>query len=938
MNLLSVVVNSITTIFIDIVREVTFIFSALSEALGAQIDADEIENEVTQTLEDNRQTINQVVGVVLAVAIDVAVTVATLGTATGPLIAAELAAEAAAEGLELATEAAAIAAEAAEAATAAVEAATIAAEAAEGTEAAVEMAEIAAEAEAAATEAAEAAEEAAEALTEAEEASETANVALKAAEAAEEAAKDALTIGQKIKSAFQSILKFTGAIMNGGFGIFNTISGVNADAENNLQKAQEEQYIRNLWSGVSDATISNVQSQASFIDELANKQGAEIANKTLGLNYYTNYLNATIDNYQNIIAENMTVEQIYYLTPDANGLQPANIGTSWGIVTPFFNLYPSQGFASATTGRSDFPFAQEIAEAPISDSSSSDSTADSTTDSAESANQDDADSTTGSLESFDELSKILPTSEDTSSATNSSEKFWFNQRVVANAEKTATDMLEVEIKFNIIYMLNSEFYAGMFVGGTHYDYSSSEYLAGLNSNSLVDLDAIRLAKLFVLFRRSVTEPWQIGLYEPGGQGWIVQEVLDTSFYDDAYTYHMKANLDQTNLTVSFWKESNPDAIWTKTVTVSATDQRPYGTIFSGVAMEWGVINPTVTLTTNSAIYTVPTTTEVDRNKTAITSRQKNITPTFGSIILEPITFRQALNQSYLYRTTSTNITDQSGADLKNADGSAVYDYVVFATNTSGVVTNIGTTPSDTTANVVVSLISGKMYNSSGQLLSTQIGIWNAYKNATNSIDNATYSYIKTTRSTIMSDLLLFSFSGKIFTAADSEALFNDQYLYTSDTTISEKALDGSTIIDYLITCSLDSGNRVTTYGAAPNATTSACISLITGTIFTSEGSSFASSYNLLSNYTSVYGSLPSSVATALAQSQTDYAAQQTDTTEQASTTSTAAAPVLLKAVSSSSVATDNDFGLDSATELETGTTSESISSRAIQAADNDFPF
>lgn len=486
-------------------------------------------------------------------------------------------------------------------------------------------------------------------------------------------------------------------ILNGVFTSFSIIAGYNQDQATERQQRNERKTIESLWKFIENSKISILQAQQGFTNELRQKNQIALQNQACDLQYYTNLINSSINLTQDQISQVLAQQYIQMLTPDVNDLKSADIGSSWGLQTPFFYLYPSQGFMSATLARPDFPYAQEVAQAPL----------------------------TIKLQGQNDQKGLLDT--QTTAA-----KLWFNQRAVAAINTTVDIPLDVEIKFRIIYKLNTGYHVGLYLGGTFYNYGSDDYLASITDSQRVDMNTAHLAKMFVITQDQPTAQPTMGLYEHEGKGWIMQEPLLESTIDTATIYHMKAHLDQNQLTVSYWTEGDPNKIWQKTVNVTACNQQTIGMIFSGVAVEWNVVKPTLQIqesrTARAANALEP---EADRERTAKKALQELLNPQFASMILTATSKSSLLNGIYLYTTTSTNLVD--------AQGNALSDYVVFAyINDAKKVSQLGQSPQSNPAtatlqpaNVLVSLISGNVYDASGNIVRNLKNIIQAYAKMNN---------------------------------------------------------------------------------------------------------------------------------------------------------------------------------------------------------------
>ncbi|MDP3787923.1 MAG: hypothetical protein Q8Q60_01230 [Candidatus Chromulinivorax sp.] len=394
-----------------------------------------------------------------------------------------------------------------------------------------------------------------------------------------------------------------GQALNAGFGVFSVMAAMDQDEAAADALNQERKSIQSLWAFIEDNKVNLTQSQHLYMSELRKKHQAAVGNQAFGLQYYTNFLNSSIHNVQTQIAQALAQQYIQMLTPDENGLRIADIGASWGLQTQFNSLYPSQGFITTTLGRPEFPYAQEVAQAPLASEthSTNDSSSDKTS---------------------------LNLSDNQPAAT----KLWFNQRAVSVIKQSVDKPLNVEIKFRILYNLNTAYHVGLYLGGNYHDYNSAAYLQSLQDKGSIDLNDAHLAKMFVVKRDDAKSAPSIGLYENEGLGWIAQQAIDANILNSASVYHMKAILNKNTLTVSFWPEDNLAAKWTKTIKVTPCDQRTFGVIFSGIAIEWNVVQPTMPITQNkSARIASNGQSEAARSRASKSQRKQLLTSQRGSM-------------------------------------------------------------------------------------------------------------------------------------------------------------------------------------------------------------------------------------------------------------------------------------------------------------------
>lgn len=676
MQCMAAVENTMTTILFDIVDELTFIAYGLAELMGAPVNAAQERDKIDTKMEAHRSTINMVMSVVLAIVFTAATAGAGAPEAAVMITTAEAGGEIAGE--VAVKEAAEIAAEQA-AKEAAEQAAAAAAKKAAEVAAATAAAETTAEGTAEATTEATAETTGEEATTEA-----TAETGSKTA--ATETTAEASTASKALAFTMANAGDILAQTMNILFGAFSIISGNNQDDAAIKLLGQEKEAITNLWQFIENNKVVMTQSQNAFIDELHKKHQVAIENQSFGLQYYTNYLHSSVNNVQNQIAHALAQQYISLLTPDTNGARIADIGSTWGITTPFVYLYPSQGFLTTTLGRPDFPYAQEVAQAPLVAQ---------------------ADATVNTLDQ----TKSEPL------------KLWFNQRAIATINQPADTPLDIEIKFRIIYNLTTDFHVGLYLGGKYYNYNSPNYLQKIQETGTINLDDAHLAKMFVLMREGDAKTPSIGIYENEGKEWITKKPLEATLFNNSAIYCMSAKLNKNKLTVAFWPHDKPTAKFSSTVTVTPCDQRTFGLIFSGAAIEWNVVKPAMPVTANNQIRTaLNNPPEATRETTARAAWAALKNPVFGAMKLASLGKKYLIQGQYLYTTSDTKLVDKKG--------SPVVDVVTFATLTSGKLSSVGVSPNPTDVsnkpNAIISMINGNVYDATGANVSYQQDSWKSF--------------------------------------------------------------------------------------------------------------------------------------------------------------------------------------------------------------------
>lgn len=840
---LGAITNSITTIFIDTVREVTYIGASIAQDLGAHVNAKEVRDHVTAVLEAHRRTINMVTGIVLAVAMTVAVTVATGGAGApeaAAMDAALIGGEAAGEGTAIAVGEAGVEA----GAEAGVEAGTesgVEAAGETGTETAgqtgTESSSTTSSSEGTSSSSQTTTQSGESSSGESTDGSESDSSSKDEGEKGDENSdkenenkdedKDKDEEKDKDEDKGKKKSKWTkantiGQLLNVAFGAFNVISGYNQDEAAIEKQEKAEESLRNLWKFIEDTKTTLTQSEQLYLNELSKKHHAAVGNQALGLEYYIDFLNSSTDNLEEQIALALGQEYISMLTPNAQGLRAADIGATWGIMTPFVYLYPSQGFLSTTLGRKEFPFAQEIAQAPLA------------------AKKQSADKQSLSETSQEPL------------------KLWFNQRAVSTVKQAATDKLEVEVRFRVIYNLTTAFHLGLYLGGKYHDYFSPSYLQELQNKGSVDLDTPHLAKMFVLHRDNEKGATKIGVYEHEGKDWIVDTPLSDTIFKEATVYRMHATLDGDSLTASFWSEDDPSQKWSQTITVSQTDQRTFGMIFSGVAVEWDVITPHMSIQVNpKARPAIGNQSEADREKASQAQWQALMQPTFGKFKLQALGKPYILRGQYLYATTNTQLTTEHGKPMA--------DYLLLASAVTDDVKQIGMPPatsgsSNPAPTVAISVITGNVYNQAGAILSHKHNVWSTYEKTHGPFNPQLATEVKNAQQEIIQQLMHTHIGTYKLTAISKQMVENSQFIYTCDQTITQKDSTDKPITDYLIMADIIGDSIGTAVGMPPSKNPKGMVSLITGNVYDATSTDpIDSGYSELIPYENQYGKLPAQV-------------------------------------------------------------------------------
>jgi hypothetical protein len=626
---------------------------------------------------------------------------------------------------------------------------------------------------------------------------------------------------EKAKKVGGVALKGIGAILNIIFNVTPMISSYNQDQKNLLQQKQQAQQVQDLWKANTETKISTIYNNLEYLKELYEKQKASVGNQILGLSLFQNYNYSSIQALEQSILQSLAMIYTMQLYPQpTTNLAPGNTGTIWSLISPYLNLYPSQGFYTTTIGRNDFPFAQEIAQAP----------------------------------------ELLTATSKTKV------KEWFNQRCTAidqtdenNILKKPTDPLTVNINFKFLYTLDSEFYVGIYLGKNFYDYFNTSYIASLLGTTTKNLSAAYtafankptsysfnlnyinlneafMAKMVVLYRKKPTEKLKIGVYEHNltDKEWIFTQELPANMQlDHNHEYNLTATLSRNTLQIALITDNQAQTKITQTVTVTPLEnQRQYGIIASSAAIEWNQILPKISIQTTDLRKTNKALTpETERNKQNKLLIQDALNQTFGGKNLTLVSKPNALIFSqYIYASTQT--------DVSKIIPKQPTDFLIFATNTNGVISDLGKAPNsftDNTTNVLVSLITGHVFDNTWNCIQTITQPWKDYSSS----DYGPFlpkidAFITQQQKAIAQKLSKIKFGSFDLDAAEITLLTNGLYVYTCMQTRIDNT--GSPTIDYLVfTPTIPTDPSTMNIGLPPKTSNVAClVSLVTGNVYTKE--------------------------------------------------------------------------------------------------------
>ncbi len=442
------------------------------------------------------------------------------------------------------------------------------------------------------------------------------------------------------------------------------------DQQQEQMKQEQKQFLDDYKKFVDNNEIVSTNAKNTWALELNKKYQAQITNQERELGFYQNFLTSYFEGTQDQMSFYLGMNLAPQLeqNKDYNNLRFADVGALYGFATGdgkntgVLNLNPSQGFPLYNDGRK--LFSQEIAVYPA-------------------------------------LSMQLE--DDKKLTSETMHKFWFNQRETMPLDQE-TNM--VEIRFQTIYALNM-FNIGIYFGGEPVD------VATIVKEKKANIDAGHLAKILVFNKETKDAPVALKVYEHEGQGWFSQQPNGPAFEIGTW-YHMKMQLNDTNLQVSIWKEGDQEPS-PQSYTVQKTPQKTIGVISSGASIQYEVITPKIPINAISALRpSLVQPTEQEREVQARQLLQIKEHPTVGSFKLDTTNRFQTLKGQFIYKTQATGLKDEKNQMID--------DYVVLGTKVGQQANYLGTSPAkdvgqyqfkDAPDTIITSLINGNVYNKQG---------------------------------------------------------------------------------------------------------------------------------------------------------------------------------------------------------------------------------
>lgn len=671
--------------------------------------------------------------------------------------------------------------------------------------------------------------------------------------------------------------------------VMSIIGDAQQDAMAIHKKAHEKQFTQDYKEYViSSASVVEGFNTLTIIEQLVQLQ-AESINHERALLYSQNYLNDLFSSslsqsayaYGSGIFKNLAINQ-------TTGVVQADLGSLYGITTGRFNITPTgNGFPIYNDARQTFT--QEAVQEPL----------------------------------------VLQKPSSILSQTQAIETFWFRQKdlsVVANNMPLQADVL-----WKSLYENDESFYIGVYLTERYFDpiainNAYNNFIGLMNpksgNTSSADFDAAWLkldavnryltdydhhAKMFVCSPNVIGNPTtgttaQLGVYVheapevPNSvNGWLQNNFSAINFKRGVW-YRMQAVVNGSTLTTVFWevgtdqdaknaspadtppanaqvqKFNNIPVAQVPPIVAGLDTQNSYagsmGVIASGASIEYVVLSPQPSIT----ISQQRTQSNSTVNQQSVTAQNQNwyqnlagqMNPTFGNFSFTPVSDSAILQGQYIYTTQGTFNSSET-------------DYVVFVSSLTPTGNQVGVTPTINPAPVgIMSLATGEIYNSSGQMVGQVANPVFLYQQANGQIPQSVVNQLPAVRKEYWQSMTgPFNFSGTTLNGL-LPAMTQGVFVYSVT-----PQQNGYT--DYLIGALTGSVGISTTnipliMSSIPN-TLNTFISLVSGNVYTIQAGSAQNSYQIVSanNNYSVYSQyqnqLPQAVQNQIAASQKIYQAQ-----------------------------------------------------------------
>ncbi len=663
------------------------------------------------------------------------------------------------------------------------------------------------------------------------------------------------------------------------FGAFMIMSGEQQDEEVAAVDKEINDYLENFTIWTQNQEVVGQGMQNALIKEVKEELSSEIGNRKIGLGFYQNFYNQLLQLFVTQQEYALGGYQGQLLQTNAQGVQVGDVGDLYGYKTGLVNLNPSQGMVLYEPARGIF--AQEVAQLPA-------------------------------------------TFKD--SQGNAVERFWFLQSISKDVPYFPNQPLVFEARIRPIYLLGS-YYVGIGLGGLPLD------AASILKDHRSTLDRYNHAKMIVF--KNAPGQSGLGVYQhevsTGAQseGWAAQTIKAPDFIEGVF-YRMRGTLSGSSLSVQVWQEGQtpPSATAVTVVPIPATDadgkaitKVPLSIIYSGASIEFTMVTPAVAIEPTSASTSIsgPTTTEIQRSASYQALYEKLLRPTLGAYKdLEAADAFEILKGHYIYTTSKTGKKD----------------WVVLANSMSNVPPfqiSMGISPTSTVApSLLVSLVSGTVYNANGAPVAYQANVWPTYvaqNAALNSyINTAVSDAIAAARTSYAKEsMAAYTFGPFKLSATSIDDILAGHFIYT----LSQKGYT-----DYVIVATVKTDGSVLNYGMPfSGSQPDALISLVSFNVYGQSGQVLQTlDPRILSLYQSATGTLPAALLTKIKASQKLFAklgqaTSPTQTSESASSSSQTA--------SGSSISTTGGQAQQgvSVPNLSGGTTA-SLSSQQSEAAES----
>ena len=588
----------------------------------------------------------------------------------------------------------------------------------------------------------------------------------------------AITIGTAgTGSAFAIFFAVIMTVMTTAMMAITCVGANQQDLSAISKKQTQEEFLALFKIYVETNPPAQYSIQGAMFNETKMRLLEEEINADRGLVYYQNYLNSSINTLRSTQAYQLGSFYDQLITPDTTnypslGLMPADTGYNYGIETNRLDLNPCQGFRVYNSQRNSF--AQEIATKPCPLEASG-----------ESVNTVDAMINQQNSSLNQTQSAHFIAQKDLCNLTKSTSTLQIRWRVIYESDGDFYIGIyynQNHLDTNFLHALNTNFET---VAQNRNNYTQQNFEAAWNplntfNRYLYNYD--QNAKAFICYQNNSTQNKPaLGVYEHGPAQFIVsnqrpQNRTQSPWFKAGTWYIMSMEIAGNQIQTTFYEEGiNQHYYWSEQVTTTPFSSAmmipyeklmqeikytstqsytgSYGVITSGAAVEYQILSPQQSVvvseqrkTSNATVaqnYTNSGTlmTEFKREKQWTTQLTQALTPSFAGWKLTPYSDLDIAQGTYVYRTMATGIIAP-----KTLAYAGFSDYVVSLSNPPGALGTIanlgqplmgsGATLGNALTNTtqyLVSLVTGKCYNSSGTFVLTYPDALTAYSQQNSSL-------------------------------------------------------------------------------------------------------------------------------------------------------------------------------------------------------------